>query len=119
MTPLLKITMLGCLLLGAISTGCTHEPDVSSAAKISFSQVQSIFNNKCASCHGVGGEQFVIDSAAIISHVVAFKPLKSKLFTAVTNTYGYLMPPLPNSPLDADQRIKIYLWILQGADPGQ
>jgi hypothetical protein len=53
-----------------------------------------------------------------MSYVEPFKPFNSELFKVVTNTYGEnFMPPPPNAPLDKDQRTKLYLWILQGANP--
>lgn len=50
--------------------------------------------------------------------VEPFKPFNSELFKVVTNTYSEnFMPPSPNAPLDKDQRTKLYLWIMQGANP--
>lgn len=97
-------------------SNCTHEPDISKVSTIGFNEITSIVNIKCASCHGVS--EFLIDSAKIIDDVLPYKPYSSKLFTIVTNTYSAnFMPPLPNAPLDASQRQKIYFWILQGANP--
>jgi uncharacterized membrane protein len=100
-----------------LTTSCVHDADISSARKIAFSDIKSIVNNKCGSCHGIGKSNSLIDSAQIVNLVVPFKPFNSELYTIVTDTYsGNFMPPLPDAPLNNDQRTKIYLWILQGAD---
>jgi len=118
MENLLKPTVFGNLLFVIILFGCTHDPNFSSAPRIYFSDVQIIFNTQCASCHGVGGTNNLIDSTKLMSYVVPFKPLSSKLYNAISNSTNIgLMPPLPSGPIPIEQRTKIYLWILQGADP--
>ena len=117
----LKATVFNCVLLTGISFACwncRHDPDISTAPQIGFNEIKSIISGKCASCHGVNAELFLIDSARIMSLIVPFKPYGSTLFNTVTNTYSEnFMPPSPNTPLDKDQRTKLYLWIMQGANP--
>jgi mono/diheme cytochrome c family protein len=113
----LKPLFLGIVFLIITTFGCTHDPNFSSAPKIYFSEIQAIFNQQCASCHGIGGDQHLIDSAMLMSYVVPFEPLRSKLYMDVANIGGRLMPQPPGVAIPIDQRTKIYLWILQGADP--
>lgn len=116
-----KATIFNCVLLTGISFtgwGCRHDTDISITPQIGFNEIKSIMIGKCASCHGVTAGLFSIDSTRIMSYVVSFEPFNSELFNVVTNTYGgNFMPPLPNAPLDKDQRTKLYLWIRQGANP--
>lgn len=117
----LETTIFKCFLLSVIafaSGGCRHDPDISTAPQIGFDEVKSIVSGKCSSCHRDGGESFLMDSTRIMSYIEPFDPFNSKLFEVVTNTFSEnFMPPLPNAPLDKDQRTKLYLWILQGANP--
>ncbi|MFT3754107.1 MAG: hypothetical protein QM800_14935 [Paludibacter sp.] len=114
-----RVIIVGHILLLFSSTSCVHDADISTAPKVPFRDVLSIVNNKCGSCHGASGAEYLIDSAEIMNLVVPNKPFSSKLYTTVTKTYSEnFMPPPPDSPLDKEQRTKIYLWILQGANPG-
>lgn len=112
-----KSLFFSCFIVVVINTGCVHEPDISSSPKIYFSDVMAVFNAQCASCHGVGQNQHLIDSTKLMSYVVPFNPLKSKLYTVVSNLGGIFMPPPPGIALNLEQRTILYLWILQGADP--
>lgn len=117
----LETTIFKCFLLSVFALGCCgcrHDSDISTAPQIGFNDVKSIVSGKCSSCHRDGGESFLMDSTRIMSYVEPFEPFNSELFKVVTNTYGEnFMPPSPNAPLDKDQRTKLYLWIIQGANP--
>ncbi|NDP20157.1 MAG: hypothetical protein GZ091_03630 [Paludibacter sp.] len=122
MRKILKTEILHFILLTVISAGslsCKHDPDISTSPQIGFNEIKSIINNKCSSCHGVAGsELFLIDSVRIMEFVVPFQPNSSLLFNTVTNTYsGNFMPPSPEVPLNKEQRTKLYMWIIQGANP--
>ncbi len=81
-------------------------------------EVLSIFKNNCAipGCHDGSGEgrlMLLNSYDAISGGIQKFNPQGSRLYTAITATYGGNMPP--KTPLSPSDRTKIRLWILEGA----
>jgi hypothetical protein len=104
------------------SMACHHTPvNVNTQPAVCFAtQVLPIFQSNCAKsgCHNGQreGRTNLSTDAGIRGDVTPYKPLDSQIYQAITDTWGNIMPPSPNSPLPKESRTVIYLWILQGAD---
>jgi hypothetical protein len=100
-------------------SSCTHEPDLSNIPEVCFEKdVLPIFLNSCAisGCHdGTGESDLRLTSYVPISHgVEPGKPNSSKIYKAITSTFGENRMP-PDRPLSIENRTLIRLWIEQGA----
>ncbi len=116
-----KVSFLvaGFFLLSIAFHSCRHEtPDIGNFETVCFeSEILPVFQNSCATtgCHAAGsqGEEFPLNSyAEIVKKVKPFDGSSSKLYRAITGK-PILMPP--GHALSKDLRIKIWLWIEQGA----
>ena len=126
----MKTSFLGVLLLifGIHSKAEAEPARLSQAERAEIAkQVKSIFNNKCAKCHGPEGVRtwkkpnadfdYVLDLAKLGSNpemVVRGDPNESKLFLAVDDE---IMPNADEGedPLPANEKEIIRRWILVGA----
>lgn len=138
MKKLIGIIIVGIGLIKISS--CQHEslltkvvdPDIPSGSSDSpcdpdsvyfVNQIQPILNSNCAfsGCHGGGSAQDGVDLTTyskIINtgDIRPFNPGGSDLYDAITETdTRKIMPPLPRSPLTAQQITLIRKWINQGA----
>ncbi len=103
-----------------IINSCRHdETDISKYDEICFNpDVKLIFASNCAitDCHNTTSaeEGYVLDNYdGIMKGISAGDPLKSEIYKVITNEWINMMPP--DNPLTEEQRIKIRLWIEQGA----
>jgi mono/diheme cytochrome c family protein len=108
--------MIGIGFMFFLVNSCKHDGvPADQLPQIPFSEVLPIFSANCASCHGgnggTGGLKLT-DYASISRAVQAGNSSKSKAYQAMISTFQ-LMPP--NNPLTTSQRIKVRLWIDQGA----
>jgi len=108
------------LLTGTgILPSCTHETlSLSQFDTVCFERdVLTVFQNGCAttSCHdGQGGGGLVLNTyAGIMRGVTAGSSAQSKVYQAITATLVQPMPP--SQALSEPDRIRIRLWIDQGA----
>jgi len=97
---------------------CTHKADLSNIPEVCFERdVLPIFLNSCATtgCHDGTGEGMILtDYNNILRGVIPGNPNSSRIYRAITTTTGEnKMPPL--QPLTLENRVKIRLWIEQGA----
>ena len=113
---------IGCVIALAAASSCRHDPiGTESLPSVCFTtDVLPIIQSNCAKSgchHGLGDEVGDLRTAAVIRSIVSpGKPYDSRLYSAITDTWGDLMPPAPNAPLSRDARTTIFVWILQGAD---
>lgn len=103
-----------------IINSCRHdETDISKYDEICFNpDVKLIFASNCAitDCHNATSaeEGYVLDNyEGIMKGISAGDPLNSEIYKVITNEWINMMPP--DNPLTEEQRIKIRLWIEQGA----
>jgi hypothetical protein len=100
---------------------CTHDPLLDNIPEICFDRdVLPVFLTSCAiqRCHnGTGESGLILTSYVSISRgVEPGKPYASAIYKSIISTSGEnKMPPI--QPLSAENRIKIRLWIEQGAAP--
>lgn len=98
---------------------CTHKADISGIPEICFERdVLPIFLNNCANknCHdGSGESELLLNSYTdILRGVVPGYPYSSSIYKSIIKKTGEnKMPPL--QPLTLENRVKIRLWIEQGA----
>ncbi|HHH52286.1 MAG TPA: hypothetical protein ENK91_01385 [Bacteroidetes bacterium] len=101
-------------------SSCKHDvSDIDQLPEMSFSQdILPVFQTGCAisGCHDAqtskGGK--IYDSYDnIMRSVTPGNPDKSKAYTAMINI---LQPMPPDKPIAEEDRVKIRLWILQGAN---
>ncbi|HYW95006.1 MAG TPA: c-type cytochrome domain-containing protein, partial [Bacteroidales bacterium] len=101
---------------------CKHDPSgITGLPEICFeSDVLPVFQTSCAlsGCHDGrgGGESHYIftDYQHIMEAVTPDKPESSPAYTALSAIWSEGMMP-PDQPLSLDNRTKIRIWILQGA----
>jgi hypothetical protein len=116
-----KLFLASLLVIATFSwiTSCTHKADISGYPDVCFdTEVLPIFTNSCAisGCHTGNGEAMPLTRYTEISRgVVAGNPEASKIYKAITSTWGENKMP-PSQPLSADNRTIIRLWIEQGAN---
>jgi uncharacterized membrane protein len=111
------------LLSTTIFSACTHSTEgIENTKEVCFdTQVLPILQTNCAmsGCHdggdGEGGDIVFTDYSAVMKNITPKDPKASKIYYAMTDTWGTLMPPSPRSPLSIEQRTLIFLWIQQGA----
>jgi len=102
----------------AIIPSCTHEAlDLAQFDTICFEkEILPVFQNGCAltGCHGAGGHGLELDTYPGISReVTAGSPAQSRIYQAITANLIQPMPP--DHALAESDRIKIRIWIEQGA----
>lgn len=103
-------------------SACKHNPvGLENQPKVDFnSEVLPIVQAYCAKsgCHdGEGRTKLNLSKASyILRDVAPLQPLNSRLYTAMTDSWGQIMPPSPNLPVPKELRTIVYVWILQGAD---
>lgn len=117
-----NFTILFTVFIGLILiiNSCRHdETDISKFDEICFNpDVKLIFASNCAitDCHNATSaeEGYVLDNYdGIMKGISAGDPLNSEIYKVITNEWINMMPP--DTPLTEEQRIKIRLWIEQGA----
>jgi hypothetical protein len=107
------------LLVMSVIFSCKHDSMITQVPEINFEkQVLPIFQLHCAipGCHdGVSGDRRLnlSDYSNIVKDVVPGKPYSSRIYTALIDVYGNIMPP--QGPLQEKDRTLIKLWIEQGA----
>jgi hypothetical protein len=115
----LTLTLL--ILLTAFSwiTSCTHNANIADIPEVCFTgDILPIFINNCAipNCHDGGGREsrMALNSYDnIIRDITPGNPDGSRLYQTIITKWGHRMPP--NQPLSLENRIKIRVWIEQGA----
>lgn len=98
---------------------CTHDPFLDNIPEICFERdVLPVFQNSCAiaGCHDGSGESgLILNSYVPVSHAVEpGRPYSSEIYKAIIATSGEIKMP-PDQPLSLENRVKIRLWIEQGA----
>lgn len=110
------------LLLLFFVSACKHNPiGIENQPKVDFkSEVVPIIQANCAKsgCHDGGGETRLnyLTETGILRSVTPLQPLNSRLYSAMTDSWGQIMPPPPSLPVPKELRTIVYVWILQGAD---
>lgn len=99
-------------------TKCTHEADISDFPEICFTgDVLPVFLNNCAmpGCHDGSGESdySFMSYQGIMAGITPGNSDKSEVFRVIVAKWGERMPP--DKPLSMEDRIKIRVWIDQGA----
>jgi hypothetical protein len=110
------------ILLTAFSwfTSCTHIANIANLPQVCFTgDVLPIFVNNCAiaGCHDGGGREshFALNTYGdIMRDITPGKPDASRLYQTIIAKWGNRMPP--SQPLTMENRIKIRVWIEQGAN---
>ncbi len=100
-------------------TSCKHTADITDLPEVCFGRdVLPVFLNSCAitNCHDGQGESelVLLTYTDIIRGVVPGKPDASRIYNAITATWGENKMP-PDQPLTLTNRTLIRLWIEQGA----
>lgn len=109
------------LLIALVSlfyTRCSHEADLSEFPEVCFTgEVLPIFLNNCAmaGCHdGTGESDYSLNSySGIMTGINPGRSDNSEVYQAIISKWGERMPP--EHPLSMADRIKIRVWIDQGA----
>ena len=111
------------LLIVGLLQSCKHEPaSINNLPTVCFSQIQPIFSN-CGTCHKTNSEEGNIfdpkNPNSFRNLVKAGDPWGSKLYTIISSPNNpNMMPPKgkDNFPISEENRVKLELWILQGAN---
>jgi hypothetical protein len=106
------LTMMG------IAPSCTHETaNLAQFDTVCFERdILPVFQNGCATtgCHSGGGEGMALNSySGIMRGITAGSPAQSRIYQAITSTLIQPMPP--GNALAEPDRIRIRIWIEQGA----
>lgn len=106
------------LILCMISAGCTHKANISEYPDVCFTgDVLPVFLNNCAmtGCHDGNSEEEMplTNYTEIFRNIKPGNAEKSELYQVITDKWGQGMPP--DQPLSIENRIKVRLWIEQGA----
>jgi Planctomycete cytochrome C len=115
----LSLTLLILLTVFSWVTSCTHTANIANMPEVCFTgDVLPIFINNCAisGCHDGGGREsrMALNSYDnIIRDITPGNPDGSRLYQTIIAKWGNRMPP--NQPLSLENRIKIRVWIEQGA----
>lgn len=111
-TAVMLLTMLW------TSPSCTHETlNINQFDTICFQRdILPVFTNGCAmaGCHSVNGEGMTLNSYdGILGGITPGSPQKSRIYQAITAKLIQPMPP--DHALAENDRIRIRIWIEQGA----
>lgn len=114
----LSLSLLILITVFSRIISCTHLSDIADIPEICFTgDIMPIISNSCAitGCHDEGGEsELSLNSYSEISrNVVPGDPYASRLYLPIIAKGEELMPP--GQPLSLENRIKIRVWIEQGA----
>lgn len=92
--------------------GCPNDlPAICPAqAPKAWSEVESIFVERCASCHAAGG-------AAATKPLVTYDDVYARRSSALNQIYACKMPPEGAPRLTADERAALLAWFVCGS-PG-
>ncbi|MGE5421207.1 MAG: c-type cytochrome domain-containing protein [Chloroflexota bacterium] len=106
------------VFVSLLYAGCTHEANLSDFPEICFTgEVLPVFQNNCAmpGCHdGSGESDFSLGSySEIRTGVTPGNAEKSEVYRVIISKWGQRMPP--DKPLSMEDRVKIRVWIDQGA----
>jgi hypothetical protein len=106
------------LSLTRISPSCTHDNfDPTLYDTVCFqSEILPVFKNGCAvsGCHSSNGEEMDLsDYQGIRAGVMPGNPAQSHIYQHITASLNEPMPP--GNPLAEADRIRIRIWIEQGA----
>ncbi len=101
-----------------IMPGCRHDsPDLAGFDTVCFRRdILPVFQSGCAitNCHAAGYELPLDSYEAIRRNVTPGSPEKSRVYQRITAS---LILPMPaDHPLAEPDRVRIRLWILQGAE---
>jgi hypothetical protein len=112
------VFLIGISFLTGIALSCTHETlNINQFDTVCFERdVFPIFKNGCATtgCHNGGGEAMNLSSySGIMRGITPGSPSQSIIYQAITSTLVQPMPP--DHALAETDRIRIRIWIEQGA----
>ena len=110
--PVLAILMF-------IQVQCRHQGlDVNTLTPVCYdSEIEPIFLNKCATCHGQNKHESGVrfdDYNSILISVTPFDAQNSAAYKAITGK-GFIQLMPPDGALTENERILIRVWIDQGA----
>jgi hypothetical protein len=119
MNDLITVRMVTLLMITIILSSCKHEPsNVKDLPTVCFEkEILPVFS-MCAKCHNGGGEEGFDPSSysSIMKSVKPGNPWGSKLYTIISSPNNpNMMPPKGYDPISKEDRIKVEVWILQGA----
>ena len=108
------------LTMTGIVPSCTHETlTLATFDTVCFERdVLPVFQNGCATtgCHTGQGEAFALNTyESIIKRITPGSAAQSRIYQAITTTLIQPMPP--GHALAESDRIRIRIWIEQGAKP--
>jgi hypothetical protein len=115
----LSLTLLLLLVVFSWFSSCTHKADITNIPEVCFTgDILPIFINNCAisGCHDGGGRDshMALNTFTDISkNISPGNPDGSRLYQTIIAKWGNRMPP--SQPLSMENRIKIRVWIEQGA----
>lgn len=106
------------LTITRIVPSCTHDTlDLTQFDTVCFEQdILPVFLNGCATtgCHSARGEGMTLNTyEGIMRGITPGSSANSRIYKAITSTLIQPMPP--GSPLAESDRIRIRIWIEQGA----
>jgi hypothetical protein len=106
------------LTMTGIAPSCSHETlNLAQFDTVCFERdIFPVFKNGCATtgCHSGGGEGMTLNTyEGIMRGVTAGSPSQSRVYQAMTSTLNQPMPP--SHALAESDRIRIRIWIEQGA----
>ncbi len=101
-----------------VAPSCTHDTlNITQFDTVCFErEILPVFRNGCAikGCHSGGGEAMDLTSyVEIVRGISPGSPAQSRLYQAITSSLIQPMPP--SHPLAESDRIRIRIWIEQGA----
>jgi uncharacterized membrane protein len=116
----MSLSVVLTIILITTFSSCTNTTDtLSNLDTVCFEKdVLPVFQTNCSlsGCHDGSGEGFKLtDYNSIREQVKPFNAKESKVYSAITSSWGEFMPPSPRQPLSKEQRTLIYVWIQQGA----
>lgn len=115
----LFLSLLVLLTVFSWVTSCTHVANIANLPEVCFTgDVLPIFVNNCAiaGCHDGNGREsrFSLNNYPdIVRDISPGNPNGSRLYQTIISKWGNLMPP--KQPLSLENRMKIRVWIEQGA----
>lgn len=114
------IFWISAILLSTFLISCRHDKlDISPYSDVCFeNEIKPIFISNCAisGCHNSETAEagFIFENySGVMEGISAGDPLNSEVYKVITSEWINMMPP--EKPLNQEQRVKIRLWIEQGA----